>query len=293
MTELKKRLEEDAALVEAALLSYFDRHVQGKTTLYAAMRYSTMCGGKRIRPFLVIEFCRLLGGDVNAAIPYAIAIEMIHTFSLIHDDLPAMDNDDFRRGKPTCHKVYGEAPALLAGDALIFSAMQAALENPYTDDGNKTRALICLAEAAGADGMCEGQMIDMECEGKTVKFETLLSLHAHKTGALIRAAAKLGAIAANADARQIHTADVYGEKIGLAFQIVDDVLDRVGDAAKLGKPIGSDAKNQKSTFLSYMSIEDAMAYAGRLTDEAVTTLSEYADTQILTELARYLLTRKN
>ena len=293
MTELTEHLKADAALVDQALLAYFDTHDQDKTTLYAAMRYSTMCGGKRIRPFLVIEFCRLFGGDVNAAIPYAAAIEMIHTFSLIHDDLPAMDNDDFRRGKPTCHKVYGEAQALLAGDALIFSAMQAALENRFTDDNNKSRALSCLSKAAGADGMCEGQMIDMACEGKAVGFETLLSLHAHKTGALIRAAAKLGAIAANAGEEQIRTADVYGEKIGLAFQIVDDVLDRVGDVEKLGKPIGSDAKNQKSTFLSYMSTEDAMAHAGRLTDEAAAVVSDCAGAQILTELAKYLLNRKS
>ena len=293
MTDLLLRLKSDASLVEEALLAYFEAHNAKKTTLYEAMQYSTMCGGKRIRPFLVLEFCRLFGGDVHAALPYACAIEMIHTFSLIHDDLPAMDNDDFRRGKPTCHKVYGEAPALLAGDALIFAAYQAALENSYTDDANRVRALHCLSIAAGADGMCEGQMIDIACEGKSIEFEKLLSLHAHKTGALIRAAARLGAIAAGAGDKEIACADLYGEKVGLAFQIVDDVLDRIGDAERLGKPIGSDEKNQKNTFLSYMSIEDAMQYAKRLTSDAESCVSCYSGADTLCQLAKYLLERTN
>lgn len=285
------RVRENAALVETALASFFAEHKQ--TTLYRAMEYSTMCGGKRIRPFLVLEFCRMLEGCDAAAMPYACALEMIHTFSLIHDDLPCMDDDDLRRGKPTNHKVFGEATALLAGDALIFSAVECAMQNTHTDSENKLRAVRELVTAAGADGMCEGQMLDIGGEGKRLSFEELLALHAHKTGALLRVAARLGAIAAGADADAVQAADAYGAGIGLAFQIVDDILDAYGSAEELGKPTGSDAKNEKTTFLSHMDVESARQYAARVTEEACAAIRGYAKADTLCALAEYLLHRTN
>lgn len=285
------RVRENAALVEAALTAFFAEHKQ--TTLYRAMEYSTMCGGKRIRPFLVLEFCRMFGGSDTAAMPYACALEMIHTFSLIHDDLPCMDDDDLRRGKPTNHKVFGEATALLAGDALIFSAIECAMQNAYTDAENKLRAVRELATAAGADGMCEGQMLDISGEEKRLSFEELLTLHAHKTGALLRVAARLGAIAAGADADAVQAADAYGAGIGLAFQIIDDILDAYGSAEELGKPTGSDAKNEKTTFLTHMDASEARQYAARVTEEACAAIRGYANADMLCTLAEYLLHRTN
>lgn len=291
MCDIKQRIVENATTVENALRDFFTR--KNNTTLYKAMEYSTMCGGKRIRPFLVIEFCKLFGGSAEAAIPYACALEMIHTFSLIHDDLPCMDNDDLRRGKPTNHKVFGEAPALLAGDALVFAAFECASSNIHTDTEKRLAAVQVLAKASGADGMCEGQMIDIESEGKTLSFDQLLNLHAHKTGALIRAAAKLGAIAAGGSDADIQVADTYGAGIGLAFQIIDDILDRYGSTEELGKPIGSDQKNEKTTFLSFMDAEEALKYAKTVSDEACNAIRGYTGSETLCSLAEYLLTRKS
>ncbi|MBQ5389581.1 MAG: polyprenyl synthetase family protein [Clostridia bacterium] len=288
---LAEKMQAQAQEVQDALAEFFA--ARKDTTLYQAMAYSTLCGGKRIRPFLTLEFCKLLGGSPEAAMPYACALEMIHTFSLIHDDLPCMDNDDLRRGKPTNHKVFGEAPALLAGDALIFSAFECALSNVHASAESKLAALHELAKASGADGMCEGQMIDIESEGKKLSFDQLLNLHAHKTGALLRVAAKLGVIAANGSEEDLRAADTYGAGIGLAFQIVDDVLDRYGNAEALGKPVGSDQKNEKTTFLSFMDAKEALAYAKNVSDEACKAICGYKNADTLCELAEYLLTRKN
>ena len=287
--DIRLRLKENAELVEKTLGDFF---LGKETTLYKAMQYSINCGGKRIRPFLVIEFCRMLGGDINAALPYAAALEMIHTFSLIHDDLPCMDNDDLRRGKPTNHKVFGEAPALLAGDAMIFSAIECALANESVNADNKLRAVSELVLASGADGMCEGQLLDIEGESRKLDFDELLSLHAHKTGALLRVAAKLGAIAAGADETAINAADIYGANVGLAFQIIDDYLDRYGSTEELGKPCGSDQKNEKTTFLSFMDADEALEYAKNVTEQACDAIKIY-DNETLTELAKYLLQRKS
>ena len=287
---ISQKLSENALLVEKNLADFYS---DKDTTLYESMQYSINCGGKRIRPFLVIEFCRMFGGRDEAALPYAAALEMIHTFSLIHDDLPCMDNDDLRRGKPTNHKVYGEAQALLAGDAMIFSAYECLLNNKFTSSENRLRAAKELSLASGAEGMCEGQMLDIEGESKKLSFEELLSLHAHKTGALLSVAAKLGAIAADADERAIDAAGKFGAGIGLAFQIIDDYLDRFGSSDELGKPCGSDAKNEKTTFLSFMSGEDALEYARRVTEEACECIKEYGNCELLCELAEYLLSRKN
>ncbi|MBE6680600.1 MAG: polyprenyl synthetase family protein [Ruminococcaceae bacterium] len=291
MRDIKTVINENAVLVENALKVFLDK--KSDTTLYKAMEYSLMCGGKRIRPFLALEFCRMFGGSEDAVLPYAMAIEMIHTFSLIHDDLPCMDNDDLRRGKPTNHKVFGEATALLAGDAMVFSAFECALSNEHVSAENKLAAARELALSSGADGMCAGQMIDLEGEGKKLAFDELLSLHAHKTGCLIRAAAKLGAIAANADSDAIKAADTYGAGVGLAFQIIDDILDKFGSTEELGKPVGSDAKNEKTTFLTFMSAEEALEYAKKVTGEACAAICKYDNSELLIGFAEMLLKRKN
>lgn len=290
MQTLLDRMHDAAALCEETMRRYFAENDTKKTTLYRAMEYGVMGGGKRIRPFLTLEFCRMLGGSDAAALPYAAAIEMIHNFSLIHDDMPCMDNDDLRRGRPTTHKAFGEAQALIAGDALIFAAFDCALSGA-ADAAAQNRAVRELAVAAGADGMCEGQMIDMESDGVQIPFERLLELHAHKTGALIRAAAKLGVIAAGGDDAAMAAADTYGRGIGLAFQIVDDVLDACGSTETLGKPVGSDAKNEKSTFLSFMSADDALAYAARVTKEATDAIKGYPASGTLISLGEWLLHR--
>lgn len=290
MQTLPDRMHDAAALCEETMRRYFAKKDTQKTTLYRAMEYGVMGGGKRIRPFLTLEFCRMLGGSDAAALPYAAAIEMIHNFSLIHDDMPCMDNDDLRRGRPTTHKAFGEAQALIAGDALIFAAFDCALSGA-ADAAAQNRAVRELAVAAGADGMCEGQMIDMESDGVQIPFERLLELHAHKTGALIRAAAKLGVIAAGGDDRAMAAADTYGRGIGLAFQIVDDVLDACSSTEALGKPVGSDAKNEKSTFLSFMSADDALAYAARVTKEATDAIRDYPASETLVSLSEWLLHR--
>lgn len=290
MQTLLDRMHDAAALCEETMRRYFAEKDTKKTTLYRAMEYGVMGGGKRIRPFLTLEFCRMLGGSDAAALSYAAAIEMIHNFSLIHDDMPCMDNDDLRRGRPTTHKAFGEAQALIAGDALIFAAFDCALSGA-ADAAAQNRAVRELAVAAGADGMCEGQMIDMESDGVQIPFERLLELHAHKTGALIRAAAKLGVIAAGGDDAAMAAADTYGRGIGLAFQIVDDVLDACGSTETLGKPVGSDAKNEKSTFLSFMSADDALAYAARVTKEATDAIKGYPASGTLISLGEWLLHR--
>ena len=291
MCDIKQIVEDNALIVENALKAFFLKRKD--TTLYKAMKYSTMCGGKRIRPFLVIEFCKLFGGSVESALPYAMALEMIHTFSLIHDDLPCMDNDDMRRGKPTNHKVFGEAPALLAGDALVFLAFECVMSNQDVPAENRLAAVHELAIASGAEGMCEGQMIDIENEGKKLSFDELLKLHSHKTGALIRTAAKLGVIAAGGGKDALEAADTYGAGVGLAFQIIDDILDKYGSTEELGKPVGSDAKNAKTTFLSFMTAEEAKAYAENVTNSACAAIEEYANSKTLVDLARLLLARKN
>ncbi len=291
MEALRSRIKENEKLVSDALAAYFA--ARSGTALYQAMEYSVVNGGKRIRPFLTLEFCRLFGAPAEAALPYACAIEMVHNFSLIHDDLPCMDNDDLRRGQPTCHKKFGEAQALLAGDALIFSAFACMAAAPGQSAGSKVQAVQILSEAAGADGMCEGQMLDMESESRRIPFERLLSLHAHKTGALMRAAAQLGVTAASGDAKALEAAGLYGEKIGLAFQIVDDILDATATTETLGKPAGSDVKNHKTTFLSYMSVKEAEIYAKRVSEEACAAVRGYAGADLLCALPEYLLFRMN
>lgn len=256
-----------------------------------AMWYSLSAGGKRIRPVLVLEFCRMCGGDDKSALPAACAIEMIHTFSLIHDDLPCMDNDDLRRGKPSCHKAYGEVNALLAGDALENLAFGVIAESENLSDTQKVRLIRTLSKATGISGMIGGQVIDTEYEGKPLSEELLLKMYGMKTGALLRAACEMGCICGGADNEKISSAETYGENLGLAFQIIDDILDIAGSDEKLGKPTGSDAVNGKVTYASLNGIESSSAFASTLSEKALNALDVFEDPGFLKELTICLLKR--
>lgn len=292
--KLEAALAENSRATEEALEAFFAQK-SGKGslgTLKDAQMYSALGGGKRIRPFLVNHICGMLGGSIEASMPLAISVEMIHTYSLIHDDLPCMDNDDMRRGKPTNHKVFGEANAVLAGDALLTNAFYAAATG--TLDGDRTAlAVRLMSDAAGDRGMIGGQVTDIEGESKRLSLEELLELHAMKTGRLIKLSAALGCIAAGygEETAEYRAATAYAENIGLAFQAVDDLLDVTGDEIALGKPIASDMENGKTTFLTFMDIEGVKAYAKRLTEQAISEIEKLPDSEVLVALAVYLLNR--
>ncbi len=282
--------------IEQELLSYLPKNCKYEKNLVDSMKYSLMAGGKRIRPLLTIEFAKLCGGSQTAAMPFACAVEMVHTYSLIHDDLPCMDNDNMRRGKPTNHCVYGEDIALLAGDALLTLAFQTILSEKAVElnDFEKcAKAGKVLAEYAGAVGMVGGQTIDLESENKQVSDELLKIMDMKKTGALMVAACQLGCVSAGADSKKLSGAKSYAENIGLAFQIVDDILDVTSDETTLGKPVGSDENNNKSTYVSLLGIEKCKNISRELTQKAIDSLSVFEnDTSKLTNLAIYLLNRE-
>lgn len=258
-----------------------------------AMRYSVENGGKRIRPALLLEFCRVCGGDYKKAVPFACALEMIHTYSLIHDDLPCMDNDDFRRGKPSCHIAFGEEYALLAGDALLTLAFETAMKSNLSAEIT-VKAAKELAKAAGVMGMVGGQVLDLQNEGKKVGVSDLQKTDELKTGELIRAACVLGCVCAGADDKKIAAAEKYAHDIGIAFQIVDDILDVTSDEETLGKPIGSDEENQKSTYVSLLGIEKSRKTAEELTLNAQKALEAFdGDVSSLKDFAEKLKNRKN
>lgn len=297
MTDIFELLSADmkkaAKLTEEYISKTFGDTDEDIDEVAKAMRYSLFAGGKRVRPYLVLAFCRLFGGKEEAALPFAAAVEMIHTFSLIHDDLPCMDNDDLRRGKPTNHKVYGEATALLAGDALALKAFGVAADNPFVSPKTAISAVKALSDASAERGMVGGQIIDMYGEKHFLPMEKLEKLQKLKTGALIEVSARLGALAAGVsdDDERMNNALTYAAGIGLAFQITDDILDVTGDSSVLGKPTGSDAENSKTTFLSHMSIESAKKYAYELTENAKKSVSEYCGSELLSALADYLIAR--
>ena len=268
------------------------QHIAEQRDVTEAMWYSLSAGGKRIRPVLVMEFCRVCGGDTKNAEAAACAIEMIHTFSLIHDDLPCMDNDDYRRGKPSCHKAYGEATALLAGDALENLAF-GIIADAVIPDSVKVRLVQTLAKAVGVNGMIGGQVIDTEYEDKNIPEEMLLRMYSMKTSALLKAACLMGCICAEADEEKMTAAIKYAENLGLAFQIIDDILDITGNEQQLGKPIGSDAANGKITYASLNGLEKSNSYAAKLTENALDSLSAFENTEFLNELTLYLLKRSN
>ena len=279
--------------IDAALERFFDLDAQYPMKgLADAMRYSLLAGGKRIRPMLVLEFCRITGGDPDAAMPVACAIEMLHTYSLIHDDLPCMDNDDLRRGRPTNHKVFGECTATLAGDALQAEAFGTILRSALPAE----RRAACaehLANAVGLDGMCGGQFLDILCEGKLLGREELDEINSRKTGALLTAACLMGVSAAGGTAAQEEAAARYGAALGAAFQIRDDMLDVLSTEQELGKPIGSDQKESKNTYMALLGEKQCAETVEKLTAYAKDVLAgAFSDTSFLCDLADSLARRR-
>lgn len=263
--------------------------------IYNAMSYSVNAGGKRLRPIILLAGCEALGGNIEKALPFACSIEMIHTYSLIHDDLPAIDNDDLRRGKPTCHKQFGEASAILAGDALLNLAYEIMSgEVLKTGDKSLVQAMSFIAKAAGTTGMIGGQVVDILSEGKKINADTLIYIHKNKTAALIKAALKAGAVIGGADEAQLDVFDLIGEKMGIAFQIKDDILDVTSSDEILGKPVFSDEKNKKATYVSLHGIDKAGDDYKRLTDESLELIIKAAgEDSFLYKYAKKLSMRIN
>lgn len=289
-----EQMKKDIELIENAFGSYipYEESIKRQETVVKAMRYSLEAGGKRIRPVMVLEFCRMCGGDPEMAISAAAALEMIHTFSLIHDDLPAMDDDDFRRGRKSCHKEFDEATAILAGDALSIHAFSVIAKDAKLSFDKRVKLVDVLAEASGYKGMIGGQIIDMENEKRDdVDIEGLRAMCAGKTGALIRCACKMGCIAAGVDDETIAMADRYGACVGLAFQIIDDILDVTSTTEVLGKPVGSDAASNKTTFVTLLGIEKAEMLAASLTEEAIGILGRFEGHEFLKDITHDLLVR--
>lgn len=300
MLDFDKRSSEYVEIINDAISDYVaekafsGRESSGLELMRKAMAYSLENGGKRIRPMLTLEFCRLCGGDYMSALPLAVGIEMIHTYSLIHDDLPCMDDDDMRRGKPSSHKVFGYANALLAGDALLTLAFETVLSAHCLSGDVKARAGLELAKAAGCSGMIAGQVMDLSNEGRQVSLDDVKATDKRKTGELIRVSALLGCIAAGADEKKIKAAENYCGNIGLAFQIFDDILDVTSDEETLGKPIGSDSEKEKSTYVSLLGLEESERYANELTQNAKKALEIFgSEGEFLLELADRLSGRKN
>lgn len=292
MADIEKLLRDDAEFIEQELDRRLSPELLGGGIMADAMRYATLGGGKRIRAFLTIEFCRMFGGKREDAAAYASAIEMIHAYSLIHDDLPCMDNDDMRRGKPSCHKKYGEDIALLAGDALLTYAFENAVLDYSATDRINRYAVYELSHGAGAVGMCGGQELDLMLNCPDMA--TLNNIHNLKTGALIRTAAMLGYYAAvpGPDSFVRDKISAYASAVGIAFQIIDDLLDVRSTEEELGKPIGSDAKNGKKTVLTFMTEDEADAEALRLSKYAAEIFSDMPNSEVICELPMFLYGRK-
>ena len=294
--DLKKYLQEKEDIVNKALDTLLPKEDEFPQRLHKAMRYSVFAGGKRIRPILAIAAAEVFGKTAANVINIACAIELIHTYSLIHDDLPAIDNDDLRRGLPTNHKVFGEAIALLAGDALLTKAFQI-MSQPSAVSGQQSALILKsiheIAKAAGSTGMVGGQVVDIESEGKEVAFPVLEYIHIHKTGELILASVKAGAILAGAENKELETITRYGEAIGLAFQIADDIIDVEGNKEDVGKNIGGDAKKGKVTYPSILGVDESRKRARELVDMAITALKDFdRKAEPLREIARYIVERK-
>ena len=294
--EINDYLKSKKELVESFLQARMDNKKEDKgcpRQLQEAMAYSLMAGGKRIRPIFCIAGYEASGGDSSVIIPVASAIELIHTYSLIHDDLPSMDNDDLRRNKPTNHKVFGEASAILAGDALLTDAFSIITETELPPD-ILLRAINELSHACGPEGMVGGQIVDILVEGKKASKDDIYYIHTHKTGALIRSAIRIGSFIAGASAETLELMTIYGEKVGLAFQIIDDILDVTGTKDELGKPTGSDILSGKNTYPSLFGLEESISISKNLIDESIRSikgLNGNADTLI--ELAKYIHERRN
>lgn len=279
--------------VDAKLSEYFKPSGLSYDGLFESMHYSLTAGGKRIRPMLVLEFCRISGGNIEKTLPVACAIEMLHTYSLIHDDLPCMDNDALRRGKPTNHVVYGECTATLAGDALQAEAFGTIARSQLPAEARVTCVEI-LADAVGSDGMCAGQYLDMVGEHKLLSEDELNDINSRKTGSLLTAACRMGVAAAGGNKAMLDAAAQYGACVGAAFQIRDDILDVISTSEELGKPIGSDAQEHKNTYMTLLGEYKCMQMIEKLTDQAKNAIAgAFEDTKFLCELADSMVTRKN
>ena len=294
--DLQAYLKERRALVDQALEAFLPPEDTPPPSVHRAMRYSVMAGGKRLRPILVIAGTEAVGGAPDSVMPTACALELIHTYSLIHDDLPAMDDDDYRRGRPTSHKVFGEAIAILAGDALLTLAFRLIADNaPLVKDPTVLRDVVAeVAGAAGTFGMVGGQVVDIESEGKTISAQTLEYIHRHKTAALIRASLRVGALLGGGDARAVETISEAGSDLGLAFQIIDDILDVEGSLAELGKTAGSDERKGKATYPAVHGLEASRRQAKLLIERTKQRLAVFGEASgPLCALADYVFERKN
>lgn len=279
-SSLSSRLSETSALTAGALAGFMRKYRDPDfPELFDAMEYATAPGGKMIRPFLVLEFCRMFGGKDCAALPFACAVEAVHSYSLVHDDLPCMDNDFFRRGKPSCHARFGEALALLAGDALLTAAFEIAVSSDKLCAEAKLEGVRILAECAGASGMVGGQQLDLTGEKTQHSYETLTKMNMLKTGALIRASCLLGCIAAGADSAQRSAAEKFANRLGLAFQLTDDLLDY-------------GTEDGKTTYLTYLTPEKAREYAKTLTDEAAAAVAEYDKDGLMRDFCDFIRDRE-
>jgi len=295
--DIRQYLQEKKEIVDSALQRYLPKKEEFTSNLHKAMQHSLFAGGKRIRPILSIASYEAVGGKGESILPFACALEMIHTYSLIHDDLPAIDNDDYRRGKPTCHKVFGEAIAILAGDGLLTEAFRLMTNQPARDRRSRDGGVIIelvneVARAAGVLGMVGGQVADVESEGKAVNLPTVQYIHARKTGAMIAASVRVGAKWGGAQGEILDALTCYGESLGLAFQIVDDILNVEGEAALLGKKTGSDLSRGKATYPSVLGVEESKKKGRELVEISVDALKQFGpEADPLREIARFIAAR--
>lgn len=288
--DLKGRIE----IIDKALEAYLPCRDNPQGEIYRAMRYSLFAGGKRLRPILMTEVCSMCGGDTEEVMPFACALEMIHTYSLIHDDLPAMDNDDLRRGMPTCHIQFGEAMAILAGDALLNKAFEIVSSHDHKDHVRAMNAISLLSASSGTEGMIGGQVADLAAEGRNIDLDELRYIHLLKTGAIIRSACVIGAVIAGADSEEQQAVDDFATNLGVAFQIRDDILDVTGTEEELGKPIGSDAELSKSTYASICGLERSEELVREYSEKAKLALGIFGEKAgFLLKLTDYLTDRKS
>lgn len=291
---MKQQLKEKIALIDKRLDEYLPVKDNPQGVIYEAMRYSVFAGGKRLRPVLMLSVCEMCGGCIDEVLPFACAMEMIHTYSLIHDDLPAMDNDDLRRGMPTSHIKYGEATAILAGDALLTRAFEVASDYHGKHSEKALQAIQLLSRSAGADGMIGGQIVDMESEGRKITLDTLRYLHLNKTGAIIRSSCRVGCLLSGGDSDMMKAVDDFASYLGIAFQIQDDILDVSGSEEELGKPIGSDAEEGKNTYVTLLGMEQSKKLAREYSQKAKDALAVFGEkAAFLTALTDYLTDRRN
>ena len=290
---IKDELKTKIDFIDKMLDNYLPVKNNAQKIIYEAMRYSVFAGGKRLRPALMLAFCEMCGGNVSEVIPFACAMEMIHTYSLIHDDLPAMDNDNLRRGQPTSHIKYSEAVAILAGDALLNRAFEIVSEYDGHYPERAIRAINMLAVSSGTEGMIGGQIVDIESEGKEITLDELRYLHLGKTGAIIRSACKIGALLGGGTDKEIDAADKFARNLGIAFQIQDDILDVEGTEEEFGKPIGSDAEENKNTYVSLLGLEKSKQLSMQYSQNAKDALDIFGSkADFARELTDYLIDRR-